>query len=200
MMVREMQVPLRAVQEETGMTAAHSAAETGSVAALRALRRFGADLAKKDKLGRLPLHVAAGTGHTAAVTELVQVLRVPVQARDTLRHTALHWAAMGGHDATVEELVRLGAKLHSRSTTGRTALHQAAENGRGSTVSSHPLSTSCTSGLTALPRSGRISLTSLMYTHYGRIFDDAVPPGGWREGRRRTARVRERQLERRLLG
>jgi ankyrin repeat protein len=49
----------------------------------QALRRLGADLAKKDQLGRLPLHVAAGMGHTAAVTELVEVLRVPVQARAT---------------------------------------------------------------------------------------------------------------------
>jgi ankyrin repeat protein len=150
MLVRDVRVSLHAVQQETGMTAAHSAAESGSVAALRALRRFGADLAKKDKLGRLPLHVAAGMGHTTAVTELVRVLGVPVQARDALRHSALHWAAMSGHDTTVEQLVRLGAKLHSRSTTGRMALHQAAENGRASTVMSHSspapsLSTSCTS-------------------------------------------------------
>ncbi|RLM58502.1 hypothetical protein C2845_PM18G07750 [Panicum miliaceum] len=90
------------------------------------------------------LHVAAGQGHCALITELCLRDSALLSSVNSSLDTPLHCAARHGHTDAVEAIVwltrssveedRLRELLGGRNGAGDTALHVAARHGRGETV------------------------------------------------------------------
>ena len=85
--------------------------------------------------GILNLHIAAITGHTAIVRNLLMARHdADLNAIDSGVRTPLHWAADYGHEAVVRLLLARGASIDIGDDAGRTALHCAAIQGHEAVV------------------------------------------------------------------
>lgn len=123
------------------------------------------------------------------------------RARTGTRYAATHGAALGGHGWPRRHGGGAGAARRQAALALEDGPHGAAPGG-GEWTHLHgdvPLISFSHSlhllhlGPTALPLYRKIFLlVDLM--HYVKIFEDALRPGGWSVGRRRAARVHERQL------
>ncbi|KAB5566729.1 hypothetical protein GE09DRAFT_1273594 [Coniochaeta sp. 2T2.1] len=60
---------------------------------------LGADTNGRDRLGRTPLHTAAGAGNLAAAQALLRVPRIKPSPTEAEFLTSLDWARVHGHDA-----------------------------------------------------------------------------------------------------
>ena len=120
--------------DSDGMTPAHEAAKTGSVAMLRLLRERGAPTrsfrAASGKNSKTPAHLAASGGHVDALRELHAHHHGALDARTKEGFVPLHYAANYGHAACVALLHTLGCDLRLADDSGRTAAHFAATTGK----------------------------------------------------------------------
>ena len=106
-------------------------ADQGDCEAVGWLCRSGADLERRDRMGKTMLIRAAGEGRTAAVRLLLDA-RADVLAEDANGTTALMFAARWGFEDTAALLLARGAALANGA--GRTALDEAAARGRAGVV------------------------------------------------------------------
>jgi ankyrin repeat protein len=112
-------------------TPLHKAAHSGSVPEITAILEAGdIDVNAPGAAERRALHRAAGGGHDAAVTFLLEKGAL-VDQLDKAGRTALHWAAISGHPAAAKVLLDAGAGLIAQTTQSKDSpLHCAAEAGR----------------------------------------------------------------------
>jgi ankyrin repeat protein len=83
-----------------------------------------------DRLGRSPLHYAAGKGDVADVLDHLKAGEEPKLA-DANGWTPLHFAAQAGSALVIRTLVSAGAVVDSRDAHGNTPLSTATFNSRG---------------------------------------------------------------------
>jgi ankyrin repeat protein len=114
------------LQDDSGRTPLHEAARSGSVVATMALLTVDkaySSVGKKDKDGRIPLHLAAAdSGEVVVVNDLLGA-GADVNARDKAGQTPLH-AAMANTQVSIELLKALlaaGADPNAKDREGRTA-------------------------------------------------------------------------------
>ena len=89
----------------------------------------------KDKKGCTALHLAALSGQTMVVSQLVMKYKCFVEDTDTDGHTPLHYAAKGGNAGVVSALLsELDANIQACDKQNITALHIAALNGHTEVV------------------------------------------------------------------
>jgi ankyrin repeat protein len=120
--------------DSTRWTALHIAAQDGQEALAKVLAAGFNTTSAADNDGRLPLHLAAGNGHTATCQLLLDAAPHTVTAASTEGYLPLHCAAGNGHTATCQLL--LDAAPHtvtSASTEGYLPLHCAASGGHEAT-------------------------------------------------------------------
>lgn len=79
--------------------------------------------------GTTPLHLAAESGHVAAVVILLEA-RANIDRLDGYHQTPLFLAVDAGHEEVAVELIRQGAHLDAQPDGLGTVLHSAAWNGR----------------------------------------------------------------------
>eukprot|EP01018_Ginkgo_biloba_P036246 Gb_26217 [translate_table: standard] len=127
--------------EDKGQNALHFAAKSnvqdGRVvkALLKGSSEQGNDdqilINSRDEKGNTPLHIAAETGNTIIVKELLSASQSPqeyVGQADSLGQTALLKAASRGHIPTMEQLLINGSQPPAeRDGDGKTALHYAVQ-------------------------------------------------------------------------
>ena len=89
----------------------------------------------KDKKGCTALHLAALSGQTMVVSQLVMKYKCLVEDTNTDGQTPLHYAAMGGNAGVVSILLsELDANIQARNQQNSTALHLAAFKGHTEVV------------------------------------------------------------------
>jgi ankyrin repeat protein len=91
------------------VTPLHAACSNGHTLVTQALLAAGADVCKRDTLGRTALLTACVNGHTAIVHHLITE-GAHVNCADTLGHTALDLSLCNGHTDTVKMLLVNHAK------------------------------------------------------------------------------------------
>jgi hypothetical protein len=80
------------------------------------------------------LMMAAASGNTSKVVQIISSGAVDVNAKDINGWTAIMYAAEDGHTETVTKLKELGADVNAKELFGKTVLMFAAENGHTDTV------------------------------------------------------------------
>ncbi|XP_043194279.1 ankyrin repeat domain-containing protein 16-like [Amphibalanus amphitrite] len=103
--------------DSSGVTPLMDAARAGHPALVSRLLAAGADPARRDRLGRSPLHAAAQTGCVRTARLFAQLVTAPAADGST----PLHAAAREGHMAVCELLLERGARRAARDSHGRTA-------------------------------------------------------------------------------
>jgi hypothetical protein len=88
----------------------------------------------KDSYGRTPLWWAAGNGHEAVVTLLLEHKADIESKDDVFSQTPLSWAARNGHEAVITVLLKHKADIESKDKDGRTSLSWAAKNGHEAVI------------------------------------------------------------------
>ena len=81
----------------------------------------------KGKLGRTPLMLACGAGHSHTVEYLCSRGARLEERDDHLKATALHFSCWYGQLGVIEQLLRLGADRRARDAIGDTPLHWACQ-------------------------------------------------------------------------
>ncbi|KFV61106.1 Ankyrin repeat and protein kinase domain-containing protein 1, partial [Dryobates pubescens] len=114
------------VADDEGWTPLHFAAQSGDDRLLLASQ--GADLERKQKNHRTPLHVAVERGKFRVVHCLLK-RGACVNSLDQNRCSALHLAAARGKYLICEKLIKHGANVELRTDKGWTPLHLAAFKG-----------------------------------------------------------------------
>lgn len=103
------------VADSQGGTALHIACTGPSTECIKALVAAGANMKTKDKVGRLPIHFAAGTDATDAVAYLLDQWRdMDINVADQDGWTPLMWAARSGSAGIITMLVERGADIWIR--------------------------------------------------------------------------------------
>ena len=111
--------------------------ENHHVESLTLLTKSGADVNKKDTLGRTPLMVAAHQGNDQMIKVLIEAGADVNSEQDYYEDyadvdtsiTALMFAAKNGNSACVERLVKAGADVNKTDKDGDTAHDHAVNNG-----------------------------------------------------------------------
>jgi ankyrin repeat protein len=105
-----------------------TASETGDADSVRGLLKRSPDLAYvQDKVGRMPIHLAAIRGHKNVV-EVLLANKVDVNIKDKSGRTPLHWAAHDGHTDLARFLLANGAEVLPKNFEGDTPLRWALEH------------------------------------------------------------------------
>ena len=106
------------------------AAHEGQVSLLQFLTSRGADLHRKDILGREPLHYASQNGHLNCVKALVKEYSCDVNVADKTGVTPIQLAAERGNVDVFQFLLRESNADHTlKNDTGRSPLHYASQKG-----------------------------------------------------------------------
>ena len=108
------------VRDVDGMTPLFAAAFGGSVEAIRALLRAGANpLLGSTRRSELPIHWAALQGSSDAVTLFIDA-GVDVNAATNEGETPLHFASFNGEVDVIHTLLRAGANKNAMNGKGET--------------------------------------------------------------------------------
>ncbi|KAE9029606.1 hypothetical protein PF005_g1645 [Phytophthora fragariae] len=116
------------VQDSSGQTVLHLAAEYEEVESLKLLLRAKAKVDAVDNKKMMALHVAVGKGNLEIVQLLIETGRANVNVVDAKGNTPLHWACIKNGDGQLElvsYLISKGAKPR-KNTHGNTPLHSEA--------------------------------------------------------------------------
>nr|XP_014128487.1 ankyrin repeat and protein kinase domain-containing protein 1 [Zonotrichia albicollis] len=115
--------------QENGLTPLHlQAAGFGHVGLVKLLASQGADLERKQKNLRTPLHVAVERGKFRVVQYLLKN-GISVNSLDQNHYSALHLAVARGKYLICEKLIKYGANVELRTDKGWTPLHLASFKG-----------------------------------------------------------------------
>ncbi|KAG7392475.1 hypothetical protein PHYPSEUDO_000163 [Phytophthora pseudosyringae] len=120
--------PDLSVQDSSGQTALHLAAEYEELESVKLLLRAKAKADAVDNKKMTALHVAVGKGNLEIVQLLIETGRANVNVMDTKGNTPLHWACIkNGEDQLelINYLISKGAKP-LKNTHGNTPLHSEA--------------------------------------------------------------------------
>jgi ankyrin repeat protein len=124
------------VKNDSGQTALHNEAESGSIEVVRLLLEYGADPNARDHFHRTPLHMAVF--HFDESFALVRTLLrhgADLHTRDVFGGTAIQKAVRRENADVCKLLLEHGAEVNTRNPRGETLLHQAARGCRGSDIS-----------------------------------------------------------------
>lgn len=110
-------------------TASHGGRGPGTKEVVRSLLDKSSNVARRDRCGKTPLHVAAKNGRAEAVKLLVES-GADVSPKDNSGKAPLHYAAEAGRPAVVKILAGLGADISSKDNCKKTPLHYASGAGR----------------------------------------------------------------------
>mmetsp|Transcript_23020 Transcript_23020/g.71607 ORF Transcript_23020/g.71607 Transcript_23020/m.71607 type:complete len:191 (+) Transcript_23020:876-1448(+) len=130
-----LSLPIDALKPRRPLSRTLRAAQTGDLAALRALAAEGQwDANERDRNGATPLLWAAGGGHLGVVRFLVEEAGVDAADLQTGRRgyagrSALHWACRNGHVGVAAYLVGKGCAKDIATQDGTTPFHFAAWQG-----------------------------------------------------------------------
>lgn len=113
---------------QLGTTPLMLAAQSGSVACVRALLELGAQANLCNQFGRTALALAAARGHAEVVGALCDAGADPNMV-DADGIAPLHWAAAEGHVDAARALLAGGAYARARSKTGKSVSDVAREAG-----------------------------------------------------------------------
>ena len=111
-------------------TPLHCAVSNGHGDMARSLMVAGADPTEVDVTGQTALHLAAISGQTDLVCDLVNMVGVDTEAQDTDGNTPLALAVAHGRLETLQLLLKLGASVESRSAKRRHPLGIALKENR----------------------------------------------------------------------
>ncbi|ETL87363.1 hypothetical protein, variant [Phytophthora nicotianae] len=120
--------PDLSVQDSSGQTVLHLAAEYEEVESLKLLLRSKPKVDAVDSKKMTALHVAVGKGNLEIVQLLIETGRATVNVMDAKGNTPLHWACIMNSDDQIElinYLISKGAKP-LKNTHGNTPLHSEA--------------------------------------------------------------------------
>ncbi len=117
------------LQDSSGRTAAHLAAEKGYTTLLKIIAQHGANMDIADVQGTRPIHISA-VKDTGVGLESIINAGADVNAPDPpdRGRTALHKAVYTANVGVVRKLVQAGADPKLADEDGRTAMHMAAMN------------------------------------------------------------------------
>ena len=103
-----------------GMTPLHWASRAGSLACVKLLLDYGADVDARNKARRTPSQLAAESGRAEAVRLLAEA-GADLDTQDRKGRTPLHRATYEGHAETAEALLAAGADRAVLNRNGKTA-------------------------------------------------------------------------------
>jgi len=118
----------RAGPRGDGATALHLAALHGFRDVCDKLLGVGADPNTANRVGKMPIHCAAGGNHVEAA-HLLLTFGSAVTGQDKIGQSPLHIATEHGFFATAELLIRFKADINCRRTDGQLPVHLAARQG-----------------------------------------------------------------------
>ncbi len=108
-----------------GCTPSMLAAANGQLAALKILKKAGADMRAVDSQGNNALHMAAIAGEITTMTWLVTEGEVALESRNSQKFTPYLWAAQVGQLEVLKTLKTLGADTSAVNQYQNNALHLA---------------------------------------------------------------------------
>jgi uncharacterized protein len=110
-----------------GRTAAHAAAQSGSVAVVKWVQSLGVDLRGLTNSHDSPLHCACYSTEPDAAKYLLDLLEAAddVHARNVDQQTPLYYAADSAADSVVQLLLQRGAAVNARDASNTTPLMHA---------------------------------------------------------------------------
>ncbi|GMS95825.1 hypothetical protein PENTCL1PPCAC_18000, partial [Pristionchus entomophagus] len=115
-------------------TAMHCVCGNGYLELVRLLYEHGASITCINEDEETPLHLAAESGRTNVVAQLLEWERKLCVAKDDQGRTPLHQAAKYGFEDTVVALVNAGSDLHAKNVYDETALDCAVKAGQLATT------------------------------------------------------------------
>ncbi len=105
----------------------HTAARAGSVAGIKTLLRYNANLHQKNKAGKTPITLAKESGKSAAINLLESAQKLEERGyTPNTYNTALISMAKKGDHINLSRLIDVGANVNYVDEKGNTALHAAA--------------------------------------------------------------------------
>ena len=104
------------------------AARKGDRKGVETLLSEGANVNKKEKLGRTALHWSAINGH-AAISKMLLKYGASVNEKDKYGSAPLHWSALKGHADVSKVLLKYGANVNAVNKWKFTPLHRAVYSG-----------------------------------------------------------------------
>ena len=103
----------------------HAISNSHAQDAIKALVACKADVNAANYLGRTPLHLAAKSGKSMAIGQLIKDGAV-VDANINVGQTPLHLAAKSGHSEAIDQLIDSGALVNA--STGRRGTYSSCRN------------------------------------------------------------------------
>ncbi|KAK6747542.1 hypothetical protein RB195_000627 [Necator americanus] len=116
------------------ITPMHLVCYNGYMEMVTLLREYGARIDIMNEDEEIPLHLAAATGQTACVRQLLEWDKRLVMHRDENANTPLHIAAREGHEVTTKVLIDAGSDVQAKNSREETALDCAVAAGQLDTV------------------------------------------------------------------
>ncbi|XP_013412399.1 ankyrin repeat domain-containing protein 16-like [Lingula anatina] len=110
-------------QDSCGTTPLMDALRAGHLHVADMLIAHGANVRKRDILGREAFHLAAEAGCVESVEHLIQKCGVDINTSTHTGNAALHLAAKEGQSTMILCLLQHGCDLSKKDNRGRTALH-----------------------------------------------------------------------------
>lgn len=109
------------VQNHSGMTALHKAAEANAVDAINVLVNIVDDFNATDLFDDTPLHVASLNDNTAVVRVSLR-MGAKVGVKNALKRSPLHYAVIKSAEDTVYVMVGNGERVNAKDSGGKTPL------------------------------------------------------------------------------
>ena len=113
------------VKDDPGLSFLHCAVKGGNIEILDLALETCKNVLETDKLGKIPLHIAAENGVTEAISRMLKVedALLQVETKDLKERTALHFAAKSGIVEAIKLFLTYGSDINTTDVQNWTALH-----------------------------------------------------------------------------